>query len=63
MADVVLNSLGVNTWENSFWCVGLNGRWVTFGELTDAGVKLNAQYMYSRQIKLVGSTGKHKKRV
>ena len=31
MADVVLNSLGVNTWENSFSCVGLNGRWVTFG--------------------------------
>jgi NADPH:quinone reductase-like Zn-dependent oxidoreductase len=28
MADVVLNSLGVNTWENSFSCVGLNGRWV-----------------------------------
>ena len=56
MADVVLNSLGVNTWENSFWCVGLNGMWVTFGGLTDAGVKVNAQYMYSRQIKLVGST-------
>ena len=29
MADVVLNSLGVQTWENSFASVGLNGRWVT----------------------------------
>jgi NADPH:quinone reductase-like Zn-dependent oxidoreductase len=29
MADVVLNSLGANTWENSFSCVGVNGRWVT----------------------------------
>jgi NADPH:quinone reductase-like Zn-dependent oxidoreductase len=34
MADVVLNSLGIQTWENSFASVGLNGRWVTFGGLT-----------------------------
>ena len=52
MADVVLNSLGVNTWENSFSCVGLNGRWVTFGGgLTGAEVKLNVQSLYSKQIK------------
>jgi D-arabinose 1-dehydrogenase-like Zn-dependent alcohol dehydrogenase len=57
MADVVLNSLGVNTWENSFSCVGLNGRWVTFGGLTGAEVKLNVQSLYSKQIKLIGSTG------
>ena len=37
MADVVLNSLGVNTWENSFSCVGANGRLVTFGGLTGDG--------------------------
>jgi len=41
MADVVLNSLGVNTWEDSFSCVGINGRWVTFGGQTCAEVKLN----------------------
>ncbi len=57
MADVVLNSLGVNTRENSFSCVGLNGRWVAFGGLTGADVKLNVQSLYSKQIKLVGSTG------
>jgi NADPH:quinone reductase-like Zn-dependent oxidoreductase len=57
MADVVLNSLGVNTWENSFSCVGLNGRWVAFGGLTGADVKLNVQSMYSKKIKLVGFTG------
>jgi NADPH:quinone reductase-like Zn-dependent oxidoreductase len=57
MADVVLNSLGVNTWENSFSCVGLNGRWVAFGGLTGADVKLNVQSLYSKQTKLVGSTG------
>lgn len=57
MADVVLNSLGVQTWENSFASIGLNGRWVTFGGLTGADVKLNVQSLYSKQIKLIGSTG------
>jgi NADPH:quinone reductase-like Zn-dependent oxidoreductase len=28
MADVVLNSLGVETWDSSFASVGINGRWV-----------------------------------
>ena len=41
MADIVLNSLGVQTWE--FSSVALNGRWATFGGLTSAGVKLNIQ--------------------
>jgi D-arabinose 1-dehydrogenase-like Zn-dependent alcohol dehydrogenase len=61
MADVVLNSLGVNTWENSFSCVGVNGRWVTFGFLTGVEVKLNVQSLYSKQIKLIGSTGSTRK--
>jgi len=56
MADVVLNSLGVQTWENSFASVGLNGRLVTFGGLTGADVKLNVQLLYSKQVKLIGST-------
>ncbi|MFY9871966.1 MAG: alcohol dehydrogenase catalytic domain-containing protein [Candidatus Nitrosopolaris sp.] len=57
MADVVLNSLGIQTWENSFASVGLNGRWVTFGGLTGADVKLNIQSLYSKQIKLIGCNG------
>ena len=61
MADVVLNSLGVNTWENSFSCVGINGRWVTFGGLTGAEVKLNVQSLYRNQIKLIGSNGSTRK--
>ena len=61
MADVVLNSLGVNTWENSFSCVGLNGRLVTFGGLTGADVKLNIQSLYRKQIKLIGSNGSTRK--
>ena len=57
MADVVLNSLGIQTWKNSFASVGLNGRWVTFGGLTGADVKLNVQSLYSKQIRLIVSTG------
>ena len=57
MADVVLNSLGAETWDNSLACVGINGRWVTFGGLTGADVKLNVRSLYTRQIKLIGSTG------
>jgi D-arabinose 1-dehydrogenase-like Zn-dependent alcohol dehydrogenase len=61
MADVVLNSLGVSTWENSFSCVDVNGRWVTFGGLTGADVKLNIQSLYRKQIKLIGSNGSTRK--
>ena len=57
MADIVLNSLGIGTWESSFESVGANGRLVTFGGLTGADVKLNVQSLYSRQVKLIGSTG------
>jgi NADPH:quinone reductase-like Zn-dependent oxidoreductase len=57
MVDVVLNSLGVNTWNSSFESVGINGRWVAFGGLTGGDVKLNVQSLYSKQIKLIGSTG------
>lgn len=63
MADVILNSLGVQTWENSFASVGLNGRLVTFGGLTGADVKLNVQLLYSKQVKLIGSTGGTRKEI
>ena len=56
MADVILNSLGVSTWDSSFASVGVNGRLVTFGGLTGANVKLNVQSLYFNQIKLIGST-------
>ena len=32
MADVVLNSVGIGTWESSFDSIGLNGRLVKFGD-------------------------------
>src|ERR671910_1614919 len=57
MADVVLNSLGIETWESSYASVGINGRWVTFGTLSGPDAKLNLQSLYTRQIKIIGSTG------
>ena len=57
MADVVINSLGAETWDSSFESIGINGRLVSFGGLTGADVKLNVQALYSKQIKLIGSTG------
>ena len=57
MADVVMNSLGIGTWESSVESVGINGRLVTFGGLTGADVKLNIQSLYRKQIKIIGSTG------
>jgi D-arabinose 1-dehydrogenase-like Zn-dependent alcohol dehydrogenase len=49
--------LGVETWESSYTSVGINGRWVTFGTLSGPDIKLNLQSLYTRQIKLIGSTG------
>lgn len=57
MADVVLNSVGIETWDNSFNCVGTNGRLASFGGLTGSDVKLNVQSLYQKQIKLIGSNG------
>jgi NADPH:quinone reductase-like Zn-dependent oxidoreductase len=57
MADVVLNSLGSEAWESSYASIGINGRWVTFGTLSGPDIKLNLQSLYTRQIKLIGSTG------
>jgi len=56
MADVVINSVGIGTWESCFESVGIYGRLVTFGGLTGADVKLNVQSLYTRQVKLIGSS-------
>ncbi|MGA9170509.1 MAG: alcohol dehydrogenase catalytic domain-containing protein [Nitrososphaeraceae archaeon] len=63
MADVVLNSVGVEAWQCSFDSVGVNGRLVTFGALTGADLKINVQSLYLRQVKLIGSTGGTRKQL
>ena len=57
MADVVLNSLGENVWENSYSVLGTDGRLVSFGVLTGKNVALDLGSLYSKQVKLIGSTG------
>jgi NADPH:quinone reductase-like Zn-dependent oxidoreductase len=61
MAAVVLNTLGADTWDKSLDAVGINGRWITFGVLTGAEVTLNLQSLYTKQIKLIGTTGGSRK--
>jgi NADPH:quinone reductase-like Zn-dependent oxidoreductase len=63
MADVVLNSVGIEAWQSSFDSVGVNGRLVTFGGLTGPDVKLNVQSLYLKQVKLIGSTGGTRKQL
>lgn len=57
MADIVINSLGKDTWKDSFSSIGINGRWISFGTMTGSNVELNIQELYSKQIKLIGSNG------
>ena len=57
MADIVINSLGRDTWKDSFSSIGINGRWISFGTMTGSNVELNIQELYSKQIKLIGSNG------
>jgi len=54
---MLFNSLGVKIMNSCFDSVGVNGRLITFGVLTDADVKLNIRSLQSKQIKLIGSTG------
>jgi D-arabinose 1-dehydrogenase-like Zn-dependent alcohol dehydrogenase len=56
---MLFNSLGVKIMNSCFDFVGVNGRLITFGVLTD--VKLNIKSLYSKQIKLIGSTGSTRK--
>lgn len=57
MADVVLNSLGENLWEGSRSVLGTDGRLVCFGALTGKNSSLDLGTLYTKQWKLIGSTG------
>ena len=61
MADVVLNSLGSDTWNKSFETLGSNGRLVTFGILTGNEVKVDIHSLYSKHVRLIGSNGGSRK--
>jgi NADPH:quinone reductase-like Zn-dependent oxidoreductase len=57
MADVVLNSIGSETWSTSFEALGSNGRLVFFGTLTGGSVNLALDKIYGKQEEIIGTTG------
>jgi NADPH:quinone reductase-like Zn-dependent oxidoreductase len=57
MADVVLNSLGSETWSPSVEALGLNGKLLFFGTLTGGSVNLELGKLYGRQAQIIGTTG------
>lgn len=61
MADVVLNSLGSETWNTALDATGFNGKLVFFGTLTGSRVDLALDRIYGRQIRIIGTTGGNRK--
>jgi NADPH:quinone reductase-like Zn-dependent oxidoreductase len=61
MADVVLNSLGSETWPKALEALGLGGRLVFFGTLTGAKVDLDLARIYFKQARIIGTTGGSRK--
>lgn len=57
MADVVLNSLGSETWPIAVDSLGVDGRLVFFGVLTGSKADLALDRIYNSQLKIIGSTG------
>jgi NADPH:quinone reductase-like Zn-dependent oxidoreductase len=57
MADVVLNSLGSETWSRAFNTLGVRGRLVFFGTLTGGTTQLDLDKMHNRQVRIIGTTG------
>ncbi len=57
MADVVLNSLGEKFWDMGIKMLGYGGRMVGFGTLSGNMVGIDFNEMYSKQTRIIGSTG------
>ncbi len=56
-ANIVLNSLGTQFWEDAVKHLEIGGTLVTFGVLTGREGKLDIASMYTREQTFVGSTG------
>jgi NADPH:quinone reductase-like Zn-dependent oxidoreductase len=57
MADVVLNSLGLETWSLGIEALGLNSKLLFFGTLTGGSVSLGIDRLYGKQTQIIGTTG------
>jgi NADPH:quinone reductase-like Zn-dependent oxidoreductase len=52
--DVVVDTVGADTWETSLRCAAKNGRVVTCGVTSGATTEMNIRYLYQRQISIHG---------
>src|SRR5580704_9593241 len=53
--DVVVEHVGVATWENSVKSLGTGGRLVTCGATTGYDAKLDLRFLFTRQLSIMGS--------
>jgi NADPH:quinone reductase-like Zn-dependent oxidoreductase len=53
--DVVIEHVGVATWEKSVRCLARGGRLVTCGATTGYDAKLDLRHLFARQLSLIGS--------
>jgi NADPH:quinone reductase-like Zn-dependent oxidoreductase len=53
--DVVIEHVGVATWEKSVMSLASGGRLVTCGATTGYDAKIDIRYLFSRQLSLLGS--------
>jgi NADPH:quinone reductase-like Zn-dependent oxidoreductase len=53
--DVVVEHVGQATWERSVRCLARSGRLVTCGATTGAAGNINLQFLFARQLSLLGS--------
>jgi NADPH:quinone reductase-like Zn-dependent oxidoreductase len=54
-ADVVIEHIGSEVWDNCLESVAKGGRVITCGATTGGDVKLNLRYVFSRQLTIKGS--------
>jgi NADPH:quinone reductase-like Zn-dependent oxidoreductase len=53
--DVVVEHVGVATWERSVRCLARGGRLVTCGATTGFDAKLDLRHLFARQLSLIGT--------
>jgi NADPH:quinone reductase-like Zn-dependent oxidoreductase len=54
-ADIVVEHVGVATWEASLKSLARGGRLVTCGATTGADARVNLQHLFARQLSVIGS--------
>lgn len=60
-ADIVINSIGSTFWEESMKHVANGGSIVTFGVQTGRESKLDIGNLYTKEMRIIGSTGGNRK--